>query len=450
MSQPDSDSPANSPPGASVRLSRVLAVGLGNGLEFYDFLAYTLFAVYIGRAFFPTRSGSLSLLLSVGTFGIGFVTRPLGALVLGRFGDRAGRKPAMLLSFLLMGVGMLMLAATPSFATIGLAAPVLVVLSRLIQGFALGGDIGPTTAYMIEAAPVMRRGLYGSVQFTSQQAAALSAALVGLALAQLLSPTALASWGWRVAFLLGASIVPLGVLLRSRLPETFPARRAAAAGAEGRPPLRPYALVIGCTLLLLATSAISAYVLNYLASYALATLHMAASRAFSISLVASLCQVVMLPLSGWLSDRFGRRPIIRTGYLLTLLLVAPAFALISRHPPAPLLYATVGLLATCSAFGRAPIIVSLTEALPSAVRSGVVAITDALAVAIFGGTAQLAVTWLIQRTGSALAPAWYWMAALLLGLIAAVYIPETAPARIRRAVAMTERSAEAVLERSEP
>ncbi len=446
MNQPDSVSVAHSSPGTTVSVGRVLAVSLGNGLEFYDFLAYTLFAVYIGRAFFPTRSGSLSLLLSVGTFGIGFVTRPLGALVLGRLGDRAGRKPAMLLSFLLMGVGMLMLAATPSYATIGLAAPVLVVLSRLVQGFALGGDIGPTTAYMIEAAPAMRRGLYGSMQFTTQQTAALSAALVGLGLTQVLSPAALAGWGWRVAFLLGASVVPLGVRLRTRLPETFPPRQPATRSAEKRPPIRPYLPVIACTLLLLASSAISAYVLNYLTSYALATLHMTARRAFSMSLVASLCQVVILPLSGWLSDRLGRRPLMRIGFLLTLLLVAPAFALISRHPPAPLLYATVGLLATCSALGRAPIIVSLTEALPSAMRSGVVAITDALAVAIFGGSAQLAVTWLIQRSGSDLAPAWYWMAWLLLGLIAALYIPETAPSRTRGAAAITEDSAETLLE----
>ena len=156
-------------------LRQIGAVVVGNALEFYDFLTFAYFAVYIGQAFFPAHNPTSSLLMSLGTFGAGFVTRPIGALVIGAMGDRIGRKPAMMLSFAVMGFSILGLALTPPFARIGVAAPILVLVFRLIQGFALGGEVGPTTAYLIEAAPAGRRGLYGSLQYASQNVATLVA-----------------------------------------------------------------------------------------------------------------------------------------------------------------------------------------------------------------------------------------------------------------------------------
>jgi MFS family permease len=416
----------------------VLAVCTGNWLEFYDFLAYTLFAVYIGSAFFPSRNGSLSLLLSVATFGVVFVTRPIGAVILGRFGDRAGRRPAMLLSFLLMGAGTLMLAITPPFTPIGIAAPVLVVVSRLVQGFAIGGDVGPTTAYMVEAAPAARRGLYGSFQSTTQHAAALAAALIGLGLTRLLSPAALASWGWRVAFLLGVVIVPIGLRLRYRLPETFSPPVGRSSMTDERIRLRPYAPLIICVFILMASGTIGTYVDGYLTTYALATLRLPATKAFAISVVTSLCLIVSVPLGGWLSDQRGRRPVMLTSLALLPWLIVPGFMLILRHASALTLYATVGLIAICSGISKGPTNVALTEAVPPAVRSGVVAITYAIPVTVFGGSTQFVVTWLIQRTGNALVPAWYWTGAVLLGLCAALYIPETAPRYSQPPVALRE------------
>src|SRR6185369_7837444 len=209
----------NAPATQRLPVRQVLAVVAGNAIEFYDFVTYAFFAAQIGRTFFPSESPGASLLASLATFGAGFLTRPLGALVIGRYADRAGRKPAMLWSFWLMGIAVIGMPLVPAYSTIGVAAPLLVIAFRLLQGFALGGEVGPNTAFLMEAAPPRRRGFYVSMQATSADFAVLIAGLVGVALASFLDSAQLDAWGWRVALIPGAVIVPFGLYLRRSLLE---------------------------------------------------------------------------------------------------------------------------------------------------------------------------------------------------------------------------------------
>jgi MHS family citrate/tricarballylate:H+ symporter-like MFS transporter len=418
--------------GRSVPARHIAAVVVGNALEFYDFLTYAYFAVYIGRAFFPSSDPSASLLASLGTFGVGFVTRPIGSLVIGRMGDRLGRKPAMVLSFSLMGVAITGLALTPSYSMIGFAAPVLVILLRMLQGFALGGEVGPTTAFLLEAAPPERRGFYTAFQYWTQNVSILVSGLVGLALANALNEQQLQDFGWRIAFLLGAAIVPVGLLMRRNLPETF----HAAEAASERVPLRPYLPLAILGLILLASTTIGSYIRTYMTTYAIATLHMRANVAFAATVVVGLCGVALSLVSGALSDRIGRKPVMLVPAVLLVVSILPAFYVISRYRTTVTLLGATAVLTCLAELSACPIIVWLTESLPATIRSGGVAIIYAFSIAAFGGTTQYAVTWLIKVTGSPLAPAWYWTVATLVGIAAMCATRESAPRKMATSAAV--------------
>ncbi|HEY1615223.1 MAG TPA: MFS transporter [Rhizomicrobium sp.] len=429
---------SDAPTRRSIPAMHVVAVVLGNGLEFYDFLSYAIFAVYIGKTFFPAHDPSINLIFSVATFGIGFVTRPVGGIVLGMLGDRAGRKPAMIISFVLMGLGMLGVALTPGYAQIGIAAPILLVCFRLVQGFALGGEIGPNTAYLIEAAPPERRGFYGAMQFASQDASTLVASSVALALTSLLTQHDLEAWGWRLAFLLGVVIVPFGILLRRTLPETLHAADDAALAPDATSGslqadrrIRPYVKLIIAGFALFASFTIGAYIIDYMTSFALNTLHFSTPAAFGVTFVTSLTAVFFDCTSGILSDRFGRRAVMIVPGAILLLLVVPAFWVITRYPSALTLYAMMGTLQIVFSLTSTPGTIAVTESLPRHIRSGVVSTVYAFAIAIFGGSTQFAVSSLIRLTGNPMMPAFYWVGAIVLGVLAAMAMPESAPAKTR-------------------
>ena len=408
---------------------------LGNGLEFYDFLIFSTFALYIGRTYFPAHSPGTSLLLSLATFGIGFATRPIGGIVLGRLGDRIGRRPAMLISFALMAVGLLGVAVTPGYAQIGVAAPILGVCARLVQGFALGGEVGPSSAFLVEAAAPERRGLIGSMQNTSQALAGLCGALVALGLSLLLPVSALESWGWRAAFLVGMLIVPYGLIVRRSLPETAPHRLAPATPAAG-PAAFPWRLVL-VSVGLLISGTVGTYVANYMTTYALGAMHMAPRAAFGIGVVTGIGGLVWTPLGGWLSDRFGRRPVMIPGLIVGTLLFVPVYALMLAHPPLPVLYAALAVQGIPGGIAGGAILVSIAESFRPAMRSFAVGTIYALTIAVFGGSTQFVVEALVQATHQPLAPALYRLAAAVIGIAAAVYLRESAPVRVARGPAVT-------------
>jgi MFS transporter, MHS family, citrate/tricarballylate:H+ symporter len=425
------------------RLARrsVAAATIGNALEFYDFITYAFFSIQIGHAFFPSHSAYLSLMLSLATFGAGFITRPIGGIIIGHYADRVGRRPAMMFSFTLMGVAIVVLALIPSYAQIGVAAPILAVIARMAQGLSLGGEVGPTTAYLLEAAPLKRRGLAVSWQGASQAISATVAGLVGFGLSTLLPAAALDSYGWRIAFLLGALTLPYGIWLRRGLPETLHAsealQSAPAATPGGEAPVAParLALLRGSTRILtlaafvLAAGTIGTYVLNYMTTFAQHTLHMTPAAAFGANAVGNVVGVGGGLFGGWLSDRIGRRPVMIWPALLNVLMLIPIFLWITQSRTVVALAVGTGALSLLGAISGGAFYTAVVETLPKPIRGAAFATVYALTIAIFGGTTQLAVTWLIHATGSAMAPAWYLGVASVFGLAARWLIVESAPVK---------------------
>ncbi|WP_249793546.1 MFS transporter [Bradyrhizobium cenepequi] len=405
-------------------------------LEFYDFITYSFFAIQIGHTFFPAHDEYGSLMLSLATFGAGFVTRPIGGIVLGIYSDRVGRRPAMLLSFALMGIAIVAISITPSYNAIGLVAPIIVLVARMLQGFALGGEVGPTTAYLLEIASPERRALVVSWQPTSQLIAATAGALVGLLLSRTMTSEALESYGWRVAFLIGAVCLPFGFWMRRALPETIPQDKSGARRIESSSHLalagRHIRLIV-LALMILASGTISTYVTQYMTTYAQNTLHVAPSLAFATSLVSNGIGIAGALLGGWLADLLGRKPVMIYPQLVALALTYPIFLWIADAPGAWSLLFGFGALSLIGSLPFSAFYATFTEALPQQIRGGVFATVYAVAIASFGGTAQLVVTWLLHVSGDPLAPAWYLLLAAIVGLIAMSLMPETAPVKVQAA-----------------
>jgi MFS transporter, MHS family, proline/betaine transporter len=391
-------------------LKAITATSLISGLETFDFTAFGLFAATIGDQFFPSTDPMTSLLLAAGTFGVGFFTRPLGAVLIGAYADRVGRRKALMMTCLLMAAGTAAIGLCPPFSTIGVAAPLLVVMVRLLQGFAAGGELGTAATYMLETGPVSSRGLRVSWQLAGQGTAALLGACLGLFLTRTLSPASLASWGWRIPFLAGLLVAPLGVYVRRRLDETprpiTNAARTLAPWAELR---REHARTMILATLTMAWHTVTFYVvIFYMPSYTMRVMHMPASMGFRSSTLAALLLAVLSPLSGLLVDRLPRRkPLVLAASGATALLIYPIFVVIAgAHTAVPMLCG-VGIISILLAFGTTPGFVLVLEGLAPGVRASGLAIALAFAVALFGGTAQFVVTALIKWTGNPLSAAWY-------------------------------------------
>lgn len=407
----------------------VFAVMIGGIVEYYDFVVFTFFAIQIGRTYFPTSSAFASLMLSLATFSIGFAARPLGGLVLGAYADRAGRRPAMTLTLLMMGLAITTMALIPSYATIGVAAPILAVAARLVQGFALGGEIAPSMSLLLEGSPQRRRGLWVGFFATYSSAGALVGSAVGLLLSYILSKAALEGEGFRIAFLLGALTLPLGVWLRRSLPETFASAREPER-QHGWRTLISHKRILALNLVTVAGGNIGFYILQYTTTYAQTVLHLPARVGFASTVALNLVGTIALIAGGWLTDRAGRQPVFIWARAAMALAAVPIFAwIVTERSPASLLVG-LSVLALIHQVGTGAAWVWFAEMLPIEIRGRAYGTVFGLGVALFGGTAQLVVTWLMHVTGSDLAPAWYLVAAYVLGAGAGLLLPETAPVRV--------------------
>jgi MFS family permease len=426
----DDVSPAGARPDAASARRNVVAVALGNAVEFFDFGTYATFAVMIGHTFFPAKSPFISLLLSVSVFGLGFVVRPLGAVLIGAYADRAGRKPAMMLTLVLMAVGTGAIAVLPGYETLGIAAPILLVVTRLVQGLAWGGEAGPATTYILESAPLDRRGSYACWQVATQGFAVVAAGLTGYGLAVALPEQALNAWGWRVPFVFGLLVLPVGIYIRRRLADTIQEHDAPTSTREILRELntshrRP--IVIG--LLILLGSTITQYFLNYMTTFALTELHLPGRVAMLATLVTGAALAVFAVIGGRLCDRLGRRAVLIWPRVLLLALIFPALNLIVSHPTPLVFLSTITVLSALHGMSGAALIVLIVESFPSRVRSTGFSIVYAVAVSVFGGTAQLIITWLIGTTGNPMSPVAYLLAANAICIGAGFMAAETKPAR---------------------
>ena len=406
------------PAETTLALKGVVAVVIGNWLEFYDFLVFTFFAVMIGQAFFPAESEIGRLLGALATFGVGFFTRPLGAAVIGAYADRVGRRAALTLTLMLMAIGSAVIAVTPTYAQIGLAAPVILVVARLVQGFSCGGEVGPATTYLLESAPVEKRAALTAWQGYSQQLAVFFGSLAGVILSATLTTEQLYAWGWRVPFMLGAFIAPVGLYIRRQLPETIEQNQAhRSTGAVLGDLVRHHSRAVALGVLIICGGTISTYVFNYMATYAITTLHLSPTVGTTLTLTGSVAAIGGMAFGVWL-DRFGRKRMLMLSRVLFVMIIYPAYLVLTASSAAASVIVAVNMFINfVFSIGIGATYAFLSEAFPKSVRSSGLAILYALGVTVFGGTTQFVVAWLIDLTDNPMVPAWYQMVANIGGII---------------------------------
>ena len=411
-----------------VQTRQILAAVIGNALEWYDFVVYGFLTVIISRLFFPSESEYASLLMAMATFGVGFFMRPVGGILIGLYADRKGRKAALQLIILLMTISIAMIAFAPTYAAIGAAAPALIVLARLLQGMATGGEFASATSFLVESAPPDRRGFYGSLQMVGQSVAALAGATAGMLITQGLTPEQIDSWGWRVPFMFGLLIGPVGLWIRRHLNETEAFVEASQSVEEpvGLMALwRLYRRSIAVSFGLVVSGTIMYYVvLIYMPTYAKTQLGIPLGEAFIAQVAGLLCLTVGTPFFGILSDRIGRRPVLMLACVLYFILPYPLFSWLQAEPGLFRLAVMQVLLCSAVAVGFGAISTALAEQFPVRMRSTGLALAYNFAVMLFGGFAQLIVTWLIKATGTPLAPAYYVMFGSVVGLTASYFLTE--------------------------
>src|SRR6266705_1205619 len=410
----------------------VVRVSSGNFLEMYDFMVFGYYASAIGNAFFPAGNPFVSLMLSLMTFGAGFLMRPLGAIVLGAYTDRHGRRAGLILTLGLMSIGIISIACTPGYATIGLFAPLLVLTGRLLQGFSAGMELGGVSVYLAEIATPGHKGFYVSWQSASQQVAVMFAALVGVLLSAILPPETMAVWGWRVPLLLGCSIIPFLFRLRRSLQETneFVGRKHHPSTSEILRSLSVNWRIVAIGTMLVTMTTVSFYMITaYTPTFGSSVLHLGDKDSLIVTLCVGASNLFWLPAMGALSDRVGRRPLLLTFTMLMLITAYPVMLWLVRSPSFARLLAVELWLSCIFGSYNGAMVVFLTEILPMNVRTSGFSLAYSLATAIFGGFTPAISTYLIQVTGNRAVPGLWLSFAAGCGLVASVLArPHQAPA----------------------
>jgi len=412
---PDSAAPINRP---AMRRA-VASSAIGNAFEWFDFLIYGFFLTFITRAFFPAEDQFVATVLATATFAVSFIVRPFGGVLLGMYADRVGRKPALTLMILMMGLATLLIGATPTYAEIGIAAPLLIVLARVLQGLSAGGEFSSATAMLVEYAPPGRKMLFGSLQMCSQALAVGFAGLFGYALSTLLDPEALGSWGWRVPFLFGVLIAPVGFYVRRKVEES-PAFQVSRT--QARTPFKELctkhwgALVTGFGIVVVGTVSNYVWFIN-MPRYVVVQLGLPFSEALVGLFICGMLLCALCPVAGWLSDRFGARRVLTVGAVVFALISWPLLAWVVAAPDMTRLLTAQISVAIVISLIWGPTPGMMAGLFPTGTRSTGMAISYNLAVLLFGGLAPLTLAVLIEKTGSNLVPAWYILFCAVLALI---------------------------------
>ncbi|TYZ51617.1 citrate-proton symporter [Ralstonia solanacearum] len=408
----------------------IFRVVSGNFLEMFDFMVYGYYATAIAATFFPAGNAFLSLMLSLMTFGAGFLMRPLGAIVLGAYIDRHGRRAGLILTLVLMACGTMLIALVPGYGTIGLAAPLLVLIGRLLQGFSAGGEPGGVSVYLSEIATPGRKGFYVSWQSGSQQVAVMFAALLGVLLSFKLSPKEMGEWGWRVPFLIGCLIVPFLFFIRRSLRETeeFEQRKHRPTMGELLRSMGENWRLAGAGTLLAVMTTVSFYLITaYTPTFGRNVLHMSDFDSLIVTLCVGASNLIWLPVMGSLSDRIGRRTPLIVFSALTLLTAYPAMTWLIAEPSFGRLLAVELWLSFLYGGYNGAMIVTLTEIMPPQLRTTGFSLAYSLATAIFGGFTPAIATWLIHATGNKAMPGLWLSFAAICGLVATLTVASRQP-----------------------
>ena len=403
------------------KLGAVLRVASGNFLEMYDFIVYGYYAVYIGKTFFPAGSEFASLMLSLMTFGAGYLMRPIGAIVLGAYIDRKGRRQGLIVTLGLMAVGTLTIAVTPGYATIGLAAPIIVVIGRLLQGLSAGVELGGVSVYLAEIATPGRRGFYCSWQSASQQLAVVFTALIALVLTGLVTSEQMGAWGWRIPLLIGCLIIPVIFFLRRSLEETaafqMMAHHARSSAEVFRMVADNWRIVLSGMMLVVFTTTTFYLITAYTPTFGKQALHLDLQKTFLVTLCVGLSNFAWLPIAGSISDRIGRRPLVTVVPVLALLTAYPVMTWLVAAPSFERLLAVELWFSALFGFYNGAMVPMLVEIMPAQVRTAGFSLAYSLATAVFGGFTPAICTYLIQRTGNKASPALWLMTAAAVSLV---------------------------------